>query len=595
MPTIDEFVIPDALLSEMLRLVDRAKASSLLPLAKIMPSLGRGLRPTLANAKFIRQRLAATISSSMKLNEEIRDFLAHESLNGQLIMVLSESVLAVTLTELLAIYGRERLLAAILVDARYAVRKLAINYCHQEDWFLKMLPDQEVALASLAATMQPFLLAIEPLVACCSGVDGHSPKGDDSLGVEIQGYRQKIVDLEARLRQAKEDKKTERKAENRLEALQNRIVELEGKFARERQAKLTAESARIEAETSAQILREGYAGEVRTGIQTELQATIRTWLFEPLKTAEAVDLLLPDPSTDILEQVAVVLASQEERDRHYGNRRRLHNRLNDLRQANSTLLQAASESINPLSELTTLIAAVQLEVDRLESLLEEKSPVAPMVQRLIASIRQAKCQSDLDRNRLLLQELDASACLSHREIRLLYREYHACLGRLFERFAPKPLAEPNNNDPALVVNRAFANGGKFLLLLDGYNILFCLEDIFAESYEGGRPAAHSRKRLLEMVQTLLSETDGLADVFFDGEVAAQENFSAQVKVIYSGGGGSTVRNRADQSIIDHLERQPVGGNTPAVVVTDDQELGRRCQSLGAKVMPLQEFAAYLQH
>lgn len=595
MPTIDEFDIPDALLSELLKVIDQAKASTLLALAKSVPLLGRGFRPTLANAKFVRQRLAVIISSSAKLSEEIRDFLAHESLNSQLIMVLSETVLSVAFTELLVIYGRERFLAAILVDARPGVRRLAIDYCQQENWAFRVLPEQALALNSLSTTLQPFFLAITPLVDVGTGAEARGAKGDANRSVEVQGYRRKIVELEARLQKAKEDKKAGKKAESKIETLQGRLAELEGKLARERQARVTAESARSDADASVQSLRDAFAGEVRAGIRTEIQGAIRTWLSEPLRTVEAVDRLIPGPEADILEQVATVLASQEDRDRHFGNRRRLRNRLEELRQASSTLLQAASEAINPLPELKALSAAVQLQIDRLESFLGEKSPVPTMVQNIIASIRQAKSQDDLDRNRRLLQELDSAACLAHREIRLLYREYHACLGRMFERFAPKHLAESRVNDPAIIVNRGFVNGEKFLWLLDGYNILFCLDDIFAESYEGGRPAGHSRKHLLDMVQTMLTGTDGLADVFFDGEVAAEENFSPQVKVIYSGGGGNRVQNRADQAIIDFLERQPTGEKVSAVVVTDDRELGHRCQALGAKVMPLQEFAAYLPH
>ena len=62
--TIDDFEIPAALLSELGKIVDQAKAGPLLALAKLDPALGRGLRLTTANSKFVRQRLAARLLES---------------------------------------------------------------------------------------------------------------------------------------------------------------------------------------------------------------------------------------------------------------------------------------------------------------------------------------------------------------------------------------------------------------------------------------------------------------------------------------------------------------------------------------------------
>ena len=593
MPTIDEFEIPPALLSELLGIVDQAKAGPLLALAKMVPVLGRGLRPTFANAKFIRQRLATKVSDSAQLSGEIREFLAHEGLNCQLVMVFSELALLTGFTELLAVYGRERFLAAILVDSRPAVRRLAVEYCRKTDWRTKALPDRRPALANLAEVLQPFLIAIDPILRAANSEAQVFEEAESRL-TEVNGYRQKIADLEERLQKARFDKKTDKKIDGKVDAFKRQIAELEDKLARERQGRLKSESALAQANAALAGLRETHDREVRAGIQAEMQAVVRTWLAEPLRLSQAADEMTSKAKDDILERAKALHLSQGERDRHYGNRSRLRGRLEELRQSEATLLQAASEAINPLPELACVVLELQTEVARIESLLDEKSPANPMVQRFAALIRQADSQDDLERIRRLLQDLEASGCLIQTEIRRLYQEYHVCLGRLFDRFAPRPLPVTPASDPALIVNRGLAKGEKFLWLLDGYNILFSLDDIFAESYEDGRPAAQARKRLLNMMKVLLAGTDGLADVFFDGEVKGQENFSPQVKVVYSGGGGASVRNRADQAIIDCLERQRPGAKVTRIVVTNDRELGERCQALGARVMPLQEFAAYLK-
>lgn len=593
MPTIDEFEIPAALLSELLGIVDQAKAGPLLALAKKVPAIGRGFRLNVANSKFIRQRLAAKLADSPQLSEEIRVFLAQEGLNIQLVMVLSKFVLLAGFTELLVIYGRERFLAAVLVDTRPEVRQLAVDYCLKDDWQTRSLPDRLTAIATLSEMLQPFLIAINSILNEVA-IDKQVSEEAEILRNEITGCRQKIADLEERLQKVRDDKKTDRKLEGKAEAFKRQIAELVDKLARERQGRMKMETALAHANTSLADFRKAHDEEVRAGIEAEMQAVVRAWLVEPLRLDNVVEELMFKAGEDILERAKVVLVSQGERDRHYGNRSRLRRRLAELRQAEATLLQAASEAINPLPELSGLIDELQAEVARIEALLDEKIFVNPMVQRFAALIKQADSQDDLERIRRLLQDLDASGCLSQMEIRQLYRDYHHCLGRLFDRFAPRPLTTTAVSDPALIVSRSLSKEEKVLWLLDGYNILFSLEDIFADSYEDGRPAAQARKCLLNMVQVLLAGTDSFADVFFDGEVQYQENFSTQVKVVYSGGGGLSVRNRADGAIIDCLERQRPGTGVTCVVVTNDRELGKHCELLGARVIPLQEFAAYLK-
>lgn len=593
MPTIDDFEIPPPLLSEFAAIVDQAKAQPLLALAKMVPALGRGLRPTAVNVKFVRQRLAACLVEPGSLAGEVRDFLAQEGLNGELVLVLSEAALKACFTEFLAIYGQERLLAALLLDRRLEVRQLAVAYCQSGDWQRQRLPDRQRALSTTAETLRPFLAAIAVIRDDSSVVSIRADEEDGSRSAEIAGLRRKIAGLEERVRQARDEKKSDKRVDLRVEALKKQAVELEDKLGRERQNRQTAEAALSEAKAHLQGLGAAQDDAVRAGVQAEMQSVLRQWLVEPQRLAKAVGELTAKARGDILERAKAALASQGERDRHFGNRRLLRHRLHDLRQAEASLLQAASEAISPLPDLAALLPEIQREAVRIETLLDEARSASPLAQRLTGLIRQAGDQGDLERARRLLQDLEAAGCLTPAETRILYQEYHACLGRLFDRFAPRPLPIGKDSDPALSLDYGIATMGKGLWLLDGYNILFGLPDIFADSYEAGRPAAQARTRLLTMIQVLLAGTGTLADVFFDGEASGQENFSPQVKVVYSGGGGAGVRNRADQAIVASLESQPPGAAVPCVVVTDDRELAGRCQGVGARVMPLRQFADLL--
>jgi len=588
MPTIDDFDIPAAILTELRAVAALAKPGPLLALAKALPSLAAGVRLTAANARFIRQRL---LPDTGRLRDEVRDFLAMEGLNGQLVMVLSPTVLAQCLPLFLAIHGRERVLAALLVDNRPEVRQLAITYCQTDDWQSRPLPACEAAGLELAETLQPFLALFTPLL---SASDAGQSTTDVAPRQELTACRSKIAALEERLRHAKDEGKFISKLEAKIEVLSQQISELESKAERERQARRAADKTSRQAEAALAALRQEQELAIRAGVETEMRSAVRAWLVEPMRLASTVEAAARVNGADILDRVHLALTEQEERDRHYGNRRLLRDRLLALRQAEESLLRAASDSINPLPDLTILIAELQVEAARLEALLGEDHHANPVALRLAAMIRQATEDTSLLRIKRLLQDMAEVGILSPLESRALYQDYGTSLGRLFDRFATQPLPAPAIADPALLVTRGRGMDGRFLWILDGYNILLGLDDLFAATFEDdGRPGVRSRTRLLVMVDALLAGSNSLADVIFDGPVRSDENFSPRVKVIYSGGGGATVRDRADQAIVDCLESRTGHPSLPAIVVTDDQTLSKRCLALDAKVMPLQQFASFL--
>lgn len=593
----DEFTIPAPLLRELAETVDHFPSGSLLALARQSPDLGRGLRPTAANAKFIRKRLAARLADPGQLTDEIRLFLSLEGLNGQLVMVLSTAVLRECLPELLALYGRERMLAALVVDSRDEVRRMVAEYCQTEDWQTRPLPDRDPAIATLSERLSPFLSAIAPLrgespLPGTPGAPGGVDAGEGRQG-ELEGYRQKVAALSEQLREARDQGKAERKIDQKLADLKAQVSELTAKLSRERQARVAADSALAQAKADLAGVREAEQEAIRAGVEAEMRSVVRGWLATPARIDREVEALSVGSGADLLDRVRAALVSQVERDRHFGNRARLRQRLTDLRQAEEGLLRAAAEAINPLPELAGLVSELGAEASRIEELLAERGPMTPVTTRLAALIRQADNQGTLARIKRLLHDLEGCGCLTPLESQALYRDYHDGLGRLFDRFAPSPLTATRESDPALAVTRGVAGEGRFLWLLDGYNILFGLPELFAQDFAEGRPTARAREHLLTLVERRLAGSESLAEVFFDGEVSHQENFSPRVRVIYSGGGGTRVRNRADQAIIDWLESQPALIELGPIVVTNDRELAARCRALQVRVMPLPQFAALL--
>ncbi|MDP2106262.1 MAG: hypothetical protein Q8J76_09740, partial [Desulfobulbaceae bacterium] len=277
MLTIDDFDIPNTLLSELRAIADQIKGGQLLALAKAVPSLAVGVRLTAANTRFIRQRL---LPDSGRLRDEVRDLLAAEGLNWQLVMVFSVTVLTECLPLFLAIYGRERMLAALLVDSRPEVRQLAVSYCREEDWHSKPLFERDEAITALANIIQPFLRAMAPLM---SGSSSTSEPGEDLNSEEFSVFRSKIATLEERLRHAKDDGRALKKLEVKVEGLKNQRAALEEKLDRERQLRLAAEKMETQAEARVQTLHQEQERAVQAGVEAEMQSVVRAWLVEPLR------------------------------------------------------------------------------------------------------------------------------------------------------------------------------------------------------------------------------------------------------------------------------------------------------------------------
>ncbi len=132
-----------------------------------------------------------------------------------------------------------------------------------------------------------------------------------------------------------------------------------------------------------------------------------------------------------------------------------------------------------------------------------------------------------------------------------------------------------------------------LLLLDGHNLLFGLPDLFAAQYENGAPRLKARAKLIQVVSRLVQNRANVQTrICFDGPDPGSHHLAPNLKVIYSGGTG---KNRADQLILDQLQFSDLKSIDQKVfVVTDDREVRRGLLRTGAKYVPANLFAVFLQ-
>lgn len=134
-------------------------------------------------------------------------------------------------------------------------------------------------------------------------------------------------------------------------------------------------------------------------------------------------------------------------------------------------------------------------------------------------------------------------------------------------------------------------GPTAVLLIDGHNLLYALRPKFAAELADGHPGRAAREALAVRLLAAFPPPGPPVRLYFDGAEALEETRSERLTVIYPGGAGEQL---ADRAILAELSRGTTGRPAPVVVVTRDHQLARRARKRGAEVMdPVEFFEACL--
>jgi len=612
MPTVDGFKVPDAITEQWRRELAHADDALLLAFAKSHPALAKGARLTRAGLSLIRKRLTSCTTVKGELDETIRDLLAETGLNLAMVAVLSEEALELGFDPLSAIYGYERLLAAMLVDHREGVREQAIDLLKQKETPDKMsLPE---ALAVAEKRFGRFLSAMDEWTAAydeeevdadfVEWSDSGTEKDEGPLAMSSRALAKEVEQLREQLAEARQKRAGEKALQKKIDKLLAKIETLETDSAKlraerdERDAdirQLTQELGHAEQQTAE--LRHEVDELVQARIQEELDSIKRTW-FRDARELDAAWREQRDGVDDALAAADAALARQAEADRHSGNLREMRERLEKLHAARTALQQAATEALSPLPEVVGAAEKVAREIDRIEALLPTPTPErSPLAAELEARVVAARSEDELTRLAARIDELVELALLPSAEGRAVYAKLDRAMGKRYDRFMPKVVAAPGGQptDPVCVLRSAVAGENPAVLLVDGHNVLFALPDLFGEGFDAkGVPGAAAREALLERLR-LFAAPPSRCDVrlYFDGPTRSEQSDSINLTTIFSGGGRSD--QRADRVIVEYLEFCASNRSAvPRVLVTDDRELAARAREQGARTVSAIRFGALLE-
>lgn len=600
MPTIDDFEVPSPLMDEYQRLVAEADAELLLEFVRNHADLVKGLQIKKSSAPAIRQRMSQALSRARALSPDWLEFLAQAGLNQDVVVVLSECVLEACLPDFLALYGRDRFLAAVLADSRPGVRKLAVRQLERAA--AADFPDADQAARRLRDRLETFgrhaasWLAERP--APPAGEPAPPPPGEG----EVPALRARVAELEDELREVQARRKREKALQDKIDELKARAAELEAALGGERRAtaagRALAEQRSLEARQAQGALAEEKAAmdsRVREGVERELRHVLRGWLASAARAEEAARAAeAASPEQDLLARAEAALEAQARRDRAAGSRRVLRERLAALEAMLRRVREGVVDSLSPAVELERLAEELEKEAGRLRGIVGGAArPVGLFAQSLRARLAHAEGADELDRLHALLLELDDEKLLSAAQLQALYGAYHDRMAQAYDRYAPARPEGREPNDPVWGLMRKLSEGEPVLLLVDGHNVLLAVPELFSRDAAGGPPDAPARARLVALTAELLGgSARAEARVYYDGPVRQEIAHGPMVKEIYSGGGQA--EHRADTVILQDLEFcRAAQRQGPWILVTDDRELRGEAKRLGALTVPVAQFAAAL--
>ncbi len=600
MPSLDGYELPEAIVRELQRVVREADDDRLLDAAKPFPDLFKGGRPTRAGLPFMRQRLILLLVGAGPVTDEVCTVLASLGLNNEFVSVFSEEALEIGMGAFADIYGRDRLLAAMLMDARPIVRLLAREALEEE-----ALPETADAARGRKTVLSAFALFLNTLRAWGDPAQPQSP-ASSLPGAAEPPQAARIAQLEQELAEARTKRAHERSLQQKVERLNETLAAREREVAALREE---AQAARRQgaadaaaARAAAQALTDEQAAaneRVRAGVAATLAADREAWLAPARAIAEEAARLRTELGrADVLVEAEAVLLKQAELDRHCGNLRLLRERAAALQAMCARLRQAQQEALHPLPALAELAARVEREGE----LIVARLPAAPEATsgeldvRLRAALNTAPDEQELHRLRLLLTELDERSLLPADELRRLYADYHRAMLRHYALRGPgaPQAAGGTARHPVWRLRQAPAQTPPLLLLVDGYNVLHLLPALFGAAGEkDGRPGAAARRLLMEKVARLVRGAPQCETrVCFDGPSPQELTHAPNLREVYSGGGRGA--HRADGVILKHLEYSRSRPGAPAcVLVTDDRALAAEARGLGARIMSVAEFGACL--
>lgn len=596
MPCIKDFLLTPELTEELLLQLEGAPDS-------LLESYGKEwLKGGYTRAPAIRNRLMNMARSGARLDDWVVGMLSEHLPFRGFIGLFDASFVRKHFDSLEGLIGRELFVLCLLLDNRPEVFRLGVEEAGRPG--AREL-DYEVARVRLADALAPILI---PLVPAPEDLD--LDEEPDEVPEENQlpsaakapfGTNRER-DLEFLLKDAEleierlQDESEERKARNRrnmeilVKANKRKLHQLQqqrDQFANQAR-RLETEKATLEKQLHD--LRQSQSQAIREGVRQQTDLLLHKWLEPPVRTENILEQTATT-TPDLLARAAAALKAQANQDRHTGNRVELTERVAKLLAARNELAQALETAIRPLPENARVLRDLDEEISHIRGILGEAS-ADPAFTRLQERIAVAADPEQLDACSELLDSLEPHGLFPSTDFRKLYSAIQSRYSLYADKAQPRPAPTASSRPSGWLLRDVLYRNTESLLLIDGYNFLFMLPDLFKQDFDHGSPGPRARARMVEAMKSLVLHRPKVQTrIFFDGPSARTDHIAPHLQVEFTGGLGE---HRADQLILAALNPRGLSDlGQKQFVVTDDRNLRRESGARGAVYVPVNLFAVLL--
>ena len=592
MPLVYGKKLPDYSVRLLENGVDALDVKRLLFIANDNPSLFRGFRLIKSSEQLIRKRFKNNISVDGELNRKQISLFRHVTLAQRLICVFSYDALSLNKEDLAVFFGVEEFITGLYFDSREEVRELANSIENNHKKLEHKCTDE--AERNLKQSFSDFLSLIKTL--CDSSSISKVDKVEfEQTKMKLDKAEKKISLLNDELLEVRANNSSLKKAERRITRLEQlndekeqKIYELKKRICKQNDELINKKKLVDTLRTELDVMRNSFNTKLDERVREKLATLENRWLKVAVETDCAVSKISVS-SNNLIEQAEKLIEAQVERDKHFGNIQHLSDKRSELLKARSKLVQARRKSINPLTELGTLIAHIEREIDGIDKHLGVNTKLSDFTLKCIDKISDALDFDELlDRYSMVISVRNAGV-LSQVELTELEKAYAGKARELITSLPYCPQSVPEN--PFLQFIYSISNvDTEILLLLDGHNILHKMSSFFEKYFDNGVPGGAARKALIDIMENFnVTYPNTSVNIYFDAPESSQQNISKHLKVVYSGGG--YVEHRADRVIMDYLEFLDNDGRTGTVaVVSDDGEIADFTSEKGALTLSVDDFA-----
>ncbi|MFC2156884.1 NYN domain-containing protein [Acidobacteriota bacterium] len=589
--------IPKDILDEIKSFVQDADEKDIFQYVKRFKSISQGFRLESKNVPAFRKKIISRITPK-RVEFNLGMFCPPGSLH-QVISRFSIETIDVLFPSLIVVAGEAKFLSSILLDHRKDVRTKALEFL--EDRSKIKLPERDDAEKLIMEYLLPSEETLELFDRYREQLDreetekgSHDPKVDKKevadLKKELSHHKGLNRDL---IFSQKSADKTIEKLESRIEKLQQKEGDLKKRIESENAKKNAAIEERDTLIEQKVDLENTFKEKLHREIKAYQNSRINRWLAECEVIEKEVEGQDPDPDPLIVE-AEDALQRQSERDRNMGNRRILHNRIKSLREMVTRIQIARTEALSPHEKLGQVENRIHEEIKHLSGMLGlEDEGNNEFIQHICARINEVEIE-DLNNIKKTLDALNDQGILKVEQLITAYKCYTRRMTKEYAAFKVKEKEHQFiTDDPLELLWYCLEGGDSLLLLLDGYNIIGRLENVFEKwsaDYEAGKFA---RKDLTHRINANTLKSPNLEiTLFFDSPHPEEKVVRQGFKIIFSGGG--TGKNRADDKIVQYLKSPEIQDTQKnRILVTDDRELRQRAEHEGAKCVPVAQFAELL--